>query len=139
MASQPAVRVEGLRELRKDLRALDDAVGNQMLKDAHKALAEKVIDLALPHVPVGATGALKASVRGLGSISKATGKAGGARVPYAAAVHWGTGPRPGLRGPHNIARRPFLWNAIEKLRHTGAVEEYARQLEDILDRTVRGR
>ena len=139
MANQPAIRVEGLREVRKTLRDLDDAVGKDMLKKAHKSLADQLADLALPHVPVGTTGQLKGSVRGLGSISAATGKAGGARVPYAAAVHWGTGPRPGLKGPHNIARRPFLWDAVEKLRRSGAVEEYARQLEDILDRTTRGR
>lgn len=139
MANQPAIRVEGLRETRKWLRDLDDAVGKDMLKKAHKNLSDRLVDLALPNVPVGPTGNLKASVRGLGSLAAATGKAGGARVPYAAAVHWGTGPRPGMRGPHNIARRPFLWDAVEKLRASGAVEEYARQLEHILDRVTRGR
>lgn len=134
----PAIQVDGLRETRKELRRVDDAVGKEMLRDAHKNLAEKVAALALPHVPVR-SGALKATVRGLGSIASARGVAGKATVPYAAAVHWGTGPRPGQKGPHNIARRPFLWDAIEQLRRAGAVDEYARQLEKILDRLTRGR
>src|SRR5687768_11830190 len=98
---QPAVRVEGLREVRKQLRDFEDAVGKTMLKTAHKQLSEKVVKLAEPRVPVK-TGALAGSVRPLGSVSGATVKAGGSKVPYAAAIHFGVGPRPGLRGPHNI-------------------------------------
>jgi hypothetical protein len=139
MANDPGFSVEGLREVRKKLTSLKDKVGTDMLRDAHEDLAARVRDLALPHVPVGVTGNLKKSVRGLGTVAAATGKAGGARVPYAAAVHWGTGPRRGQKGPHNIERRPFLWNAIEKLRRSGATEEFEEQLEKVLDRLTRGR
>lgn len=129
----PAVRVEGLREVRKQLRDFDDKVGKDLLKDAHKALADRVVELAVPRVPVGATGQLKASVRGLGSVSAATGKAGSAAVPYAAGVHWGVGPRPGLRGPHNIRRRPFLFDAVKHMDND-AVDEYERQLARLISR-----
>lgn len=132
MANQPGVRVEGLKDVRKQLKDFDDKVGKAMLKDAHKQLADKVVKLALPHVPVR-TGALKASVRPLGSVSAATGKAGKASVPYAAAVHWGTGPRPGLRGPHNIKRRPFLLDALHRLE-PNAADEYADQLRRLIRR-----
>lgn len=132
MANQPAVRIEGLREVRKQLKDFDDKVGKDMLRDAHKQLAEKVVDLAMPHVPVK-TGALKASVRPLGSVSAATGKAGGAKVPWAAAIHWGTGPRPGLKGPHNIRRRPFLLDALHRLE-PDAADEYAEQLRRLISR-----
>lgn len=36
----------------------------------------------------------------------------GSRLKYANAVHWGTGPRTGRRGPHNIRRNPFLFDAV---------------------------
>jgi HK97 gp10 family phage protein len=132
MANQPAVRIEGLREVRKQLKDFNDKVGKDMLRDAHKQLADRVVKLAEPRVPVR-TGALVASVRGLGSVSAATGKAGGAKGPYAAAVHWGTGPRPGLRGPHNIPRRPFLLDALNQLE-PDAADEYAEQLRRLISR-----
>jgi HK97 gp10 family phage protein len=132
VANQPAVRIEGLKEVRKQLRDFDDKVGKDMLKAAHKQLADRVVELAGPRVPVK-TGALAASVRGLGSVSAATGKAGGAAVPYAAAVHWGTGPRPGQRGPHNIKRRPFLLDALKRLEPDVA-DEYAEQLRRLISR-----
>lgn len=132
MANEPAVQVEGLREVRKGLKKLDDKAGKTMLAAAHKTLAEKVTTLAAPNVPVGPTGRLKASVRPLGTVAAATGKAGGAKVPYAAAVHWGTGPRAGQRGPHNIKRRPFLLDALDKLE-PDAADVYARELQRLID------
>lgn len=132
MANQPAVRIEGLREVRKQLRDFDDKVGKDMLRDAHKQLAEKVVALAIPRVPVK-TGALAASLRGLGSVSAATGKAGGAKAPHSAAIHFGVGPRPGLRGPHNIKARPFLFDALKRLE-PDAADEYAEQLRRLIGR-----
>lgn len=137
MANQPAVQVDGLKEVRKGLKKLDDKAGKTMLKEAHKTLADKVAALATPDVPVGPTGRLKASVRGLGTVAAATGKAGGKKVPYAAAVHWGTGPRAGLRGPHNIKRRPFLLDALDQLE-PDAADEYAHQLQRLIDHLWEG-
>ena len=132
MANQPAVRIEGLREVRKQLKEFNDKVGKDILRDAHKQLADKVVDLAMPNVPVK-TGALAGSLRGLGSVSAATGKAGGARVPHAAAIHWGTGPRAGLKGPHNIKRRPFLLDALHRLE-PDAADAYAEELRKLISR-----
>lgn len=132
MANQPAVRIEGMKEVRKQLKDFNDKVGKEMLKDAHKQLADRVVELAEPRVPAK-TGALAGSVRGLGSVSAATSKAGGAAVPYAAAVHWGTGPRSGLRGPHNISRNPFLLDALNQLE-PDAADEYAEQLSRLIAR-----
>lgn len=132
MANQPAIRVEGSREVRKQLKDLNDKVGKDMLRDAHKKLADRVVNLAEPRVPVR-TGALAASMRGLGSVSAATGKAGGAKVPYAAAVHFGVGPRPGKLGPHNIKARPFLFDGLARLE-PDAADEYAHQLERLISR-----
>ena len=133
MANQPGVQIEGLREVRKQLRVLNDQVGSDMLRYANEDLADRVVALAQPRVPVGTTGSLKASMRGLGSISGATGKAGGAKVPYAAAIHWGVGLRPGLPGPHNIPARPFLHDALQQLG-PNADEAYAEQLRRLISR-----
>lgn len=133
MANPPAtIQIEGLREVRKQLRVFEDKVGSDMLRAAHKSLAVRVVALATPRVPVK-TGALAASVRGVGSVTAATGKAGGTKVPYAAAIHFGVGPRPGLAGPHNIKARPFLFDALKRLGPS-AVEEYAQQLRRLISR-----
>lgn len=135
MLDTRTIKVEGLREVNKALRQIDDKVNKQALRDAHKALAEKVVRSALPHVPVK-SGRLLQSVKALASPSAARGRAGGARVPYAPAVHWGTGPRAGLRGPHNIQRRPFLQRAVFHVEEE-AVREFADEIQRIIDRIAR--
>lgn len=130
------VEVEGLDELRRALRKLGDTELPKGLKQANKSAAQLVVDAALPHVPVGPTGRLKKSVRALASQREARVKAGGARVPYAAAVHWGTRARPGLRGPHNIARRPFIYEAAARVRDR-AMEEYVDVLQELMDEVIR--
>ena len=37
---------------------------------------------------------------------------GTARTPYSQAIYWGTGPRHGRRGPHNIAAHPVMHEAL---------------------------
>lgn len=132
MANRPAISIEGLREVRQQLRDLNDRVGKEMLRDAHRRLAARVVKMAEPRVPVK-TGALAGSLRGLGSVTGATGKAGGAKVPYAAAIHWGVGPRPGMSGPHNIEARPFLLEALNRV-DLDAAGEFAHQLSQLLRR-----
>lgn len=133
MARDIAVGIEGLKELRRDIRELGDKELGRGLKVANKGGAQLVVAAALPNVPVGRTAALKRTVRALASQATGRAVAGGARVPYAAAVHWGTGPREGMRGPHNIARRPFLLDAAERLR--GRIEEeYLEEFDRLLDR-----
>lgn len=131
---EPVIKVEGLTELRRTLKRLGDDAAKQ-LREANLAAARTIVDSALPNVPV-VSGRLRGSVKALASQTAARMKAGSAAVPYAAAVHWGTGPRPGLRGPHNIRRRAFLWDARERL--AGEVRDrYERDLEALIDRTVR--
>lgn len=124
------VDVEGLDEVRRNLRKLGDASAREMLLDANKKLAEELVNEAKPDVPVR-TGRLLASLRALGPVTGARGKAGGARVPYAAAVHWGTGARAGLRGPHNIARHAFYLVALGRMDRK-AIDEYADALKDLV-------
>lgn len=125
-----AVKVEGIPELRRAIRDAGDKELGNALRRANRNAAERVAAAAQPDVPVR-SGRLLASVKALASQTSGKVKAGGARVPYAAAVHWGTGPRPGERGPHNIARRPFIYDAAQKVERD-LVEAY----EDEIDRLV---
>lgn len=132
MATAPrntTIRVEGLDELRRELRRLGDDQLPKQLREANKSVSTRLADAAAQKAPVK-TGRLRASTRGLAGQRDAKVKAGTARVPYAAAVHWGTGPRPGLTGPHNIARRPFIYDTAERLRDQLA-DEYADAIAEI--------
>lgn len=112
------VNVEGLDELRRVLRRVGNKELQATLKAAHQAAARVVVLKALPHVPAR-SGRLRTSVRALGSQKSGRALAGGARVPYAAAIHWGrkegnVGSPPGNhRGRNVIVGRPFLRNAAD--------------------------
>lgn len=123
------IRVEGLAELRKELRRLADQDLKNELKDAHKAVSELIVKRALPKVPV-LTGRLKASVRSLASQTAARGAVGGKRLPYAPPIHWGW-------PAHNIPRRPFLLDALNESQSEG-VDVYEQRLDRLLDK-VRSR
>lgn len=137
MADDLGIQVEGLSELRRTLKRFADDAPKAM-REANLAAARTVIAAALPNVPVR-SGALKRTIKPLASATAARMKLGGTNaVPYAAAVHWGTGPRPGLRGPHKIRRRAFLWDARQSLSRE-VRDQYERDLEALITRTVRGR
>jgi hypothetical protein len=51
---------------------------------------------------------------------------------YAGPVHFGVGPRSGLRGPHNIRPNPFLWRAIESTESEW-LDKYRQDIESLLD------
>lgn len=130
------IEVEGQLELRKALRKADDDLPKE-LTAVHKKLAEMVVRDALPNVPVGPSGNLKKSVKSLASQTRAAAKAGTkSSVPYAPAVHWGTGPRSGLKGPHNIARRPFLWDALNRARKD-IEREFEEAMDDLMDEAMK--
>lgn len=124
---QPAVRVEGLDELRRELRRVKDSELNDAMKQIHQDLAREVIQRAQPNVPVK-SGALRASLRGAGTVRDAIGRVGKASVPYAAPIHWGWKAR-------NIEPRPFLTDAAEALERD-IVDRYDRQVADMLDRVI---
>lgn len=122
---KPAFQVRGLDDLRRDLRRLGDKGLTDALKRANKTLADAVIRLALPKVPTR-SGRLKQSVRGLGNQTGAVGKAGGAAVPYAAAIHWGR------KQGGFIKATPFLHDAASVLE-SEAPDIYAKEIEKELD------
>lgn len=129
------VQVEGAKEVRTLLRSTGDKELPKALRDANKTVSQLIVDAVLPNVPVH-TGRLKASVKALATQTTAYGKAGSARVPYAPAVHWGTGPRTGQKGPHNIRRRPFLLDAATRVKDR-AVKQYEDAIQDLFNKAVR--
>lgn len=132
---QADIQVEGAKELARAFRQAGNGLP-KALREVHKKLAEIVVRKATPNVPVQ-SGALVRSVKALGSQQKASAKAGtAARVPYAPAVHWGTGPRPGLRGPHNIARKPFLWDALQATK-SQVGDEYLAAVDELMEEALR--
>lgn len=136
-APNVAISVAGLPELNRLLRQIGDEMAQREVREANKAAAGKIVQRALGRVPVR-SGRLKQSVRALATKRSARMLAGGARVPYAQAVHWGTGPRAGLRGPHNIRRNAFLWDARQELAAEVA-QEYEAAIDGIIKRLKGGR
>lgn len=120
------VRVEGLRELRRELRQAGDDLSD--LKDANAKVARLVADKAAALAP-RRSGALAASVRGNRAAGKAQVAAGGARVPYAGPIHWGWPAR-------GIEARPFVSDAAQQTEAQW-LDIYTHDVQRVLDR-VRG-
>ena len=116
------MRVEGARTLRASLKRA--GIGVQDLKDAHRKVADLVLSEARTEVPTR-TGRLRNSGRASGTQTVAQVRYGGARVPYAAPIHWGW-PR------RNIAAQP--WAAETAARTQDRWENtYLAALEKIID------
>jgi hypothetical protein len=147
---RPGVRVVGLKQFQKELRALgDDAVDD--LKKAHAAAAKIVEDAARPNVPVSSgttsvvsgtrywapgpsnSGAFRATLRSSGQRRGGYVRAGKKLVPYAGPVHFGWPNRPdpakGWRGGP-IRPNPFLYDALDKRREQVA-QAFAGYIDDI--------
>lgn len=124
---RPAIRVEGVDELRRALRQVKDRELDDEMKKIHADLAREIVDRALPNVPVR-TGALKATVRAAGTVRDAIGRAGKASVPYAAPIHWGW-PKHGIKG------RPFLTDAAQSVEKD-ITERYDRQVAEMLEKVI---
>jgi len=126
MSARPAVEVDGLRTLRRSLKAA--GLSLQDLKDAHNEVAQLVVRAAAPHAP-RRSGALVATDRGSGTQTAAVVRAGRAAVPYAGPIHWGW-PARGIRA------QPWLYDAAVDSREqwTGT---YLRALQQIID-TIEG-
>jgi hypothetical protein len=118
----PAVEVQGLKTLRRSLKAAGVSVAD--LKDAHARVAQLVVTSAAGHAP-HRSGALAGSVRGSGTQSAAIVRAGRASVPYAGPIHWGWPSR-------HITARPWLYEAAvdSQEQWTGL---YLSALQKIID------
>lgn len=127
------VQVEGARELRASMKRLGQDV--QDFKDVHAQVGSYVGAEAAKRVS-SRSGLLASTWRPGSAAAQATVKFGGAGVPYANAVHWGTGARPGMRGPHNIKPSLFAVDAAHETEPTW-VPWYLEELQKMTDK-VRG-
>lgn len=129
-SSRPLVEVRGARELRRTLKNLGDDLGD--FTDVHARIGTLVGREGAARVH-SRTGALAGSARPAKSKTAAAVRFGGARLPYAGAVHWGTGARPGRRGPHNIAPQRFATDAAADTEPTWTAM-YADAVDEMLAR-----
>lgn len=104
------VKVDGAKELRREIRRAQDQGLKRELKEANRAASQTVaVEAKTRHVPIE-DGHLEDAIRALGSQSKAQVKAGGARNEtnrYAGVIHFGD-PNRGIRP------QPFLFEALAR-------------------------
>lgn len=122
------VLTEGIKELRRDLKAIDKALPRELTK-ALKTAAEEVLPIARALAP-RRSGRLAASLRASGASNRASIRS---KLPYANAVHWGTGARIGKPGPHNIAASKFVVRAVDQ-RRDQVVDTLGDAIDDLAKR-----
>lgn len=124
------VRVRGADQLARTLRRAARELGD--MEAATRQAAAALGTAAGQRAPrrtgrLAATRSVAAS-RGAGTLTFGVG--------YASPIHWGVGPRRGLRGPHNIAPTRFATEAAAE-DQAQWVKPYQRAAQTALDR-VRG-
>lgn len=119
MSNEPAVRVEGLSKVIRQLKSIDPDLVAQ-LKVANREIGDDVALTARTLVP-RRSGQLASSIRAGGAARTGSVKAGKRAVPWAGPIHFGWSRR-------NISPQPFLYDALDERRDE--VEE--RYLDAIL-------
>jgi hypothetical protein len=119
MAEFLRVRTEGADEVERSLAR----IGVRLSDLDFTKIASEGMRLAAEFAPK-VSGALRASIKGSKSKSRATIKAGSARVPYAAPINYGWAKR-------NIAPSNFLKRADLELRRT-VPDQLAQQIARII-------
>ncbi len=127
MASKSAVvRVDGARQLRKELAEFTDAIED--LKKIHKEIAERAADKARARIPKR-TGRLASSVRGSGTKTMASVRWGRKSVPYAGPIEFGGYPN----GVPFVAKGKHVYPAVEDFGPQ-ALALYAREIDRLASR-----
>ena len=107
MPVKPAIEIENLKALQKEVRNLRDKELNAEMKKANKAAAQVAVDAGKPKTP-SRSGRLEKTIKAANSARYAAIKAGSpSRAPYAGVIHFGW-PR------RNIKPQPFLDEAIRE-------------------------
>lgn len=120
--TKPSIQVDGAKELRRALKAVDGGIAD--LKAAHAESAEVVERRAEQLVP-RVSGLLESTIRSAGQAAGGVVRAGRASVPYAGPIHFGWAAR-------NIEPQPFLYDALDDRRRE-VVEVY----EDRVGKLIR--
>lgn len=128
MVAHTGIRVEGGRQLRASMKRAQPELLDE-LKDTHDRVAVFVSTAARPRTPRGLTGRLGASVRGSGTKTAATIRAGRASVKYAGVQHFGW-------PAHNIEGHPWLTDTAQATEPTWS-EMYGAAVQRVLN-TIQG-
>lgn len=129
------VRVEGLRELQRNVRQLRDRELGKKVREANKAAGNVLLPQAVRESPDGKRdaksskkyrpGKLDRSIKVVASQKNVVIKAGSAsRVPYAAAIHFGYRKR-------SIRPNRFLYRAMAR-RSRDVASTYERLVSDVV-------
>jgi hypothetical protein len=104
MAVPDPIRISGLREFNKALKAIDDKLPSATRLAANTA-AQIVVDVAKPRVPIGPGrgGHAADSIKAKSTRTAARVSAGGKKYPYYPWLDFG-----GKVGRHKTVNRPFL-------------------------------
>lgn len=119
-----SVRVEGLKELQRELRAVSKEAAKE-LREANLDAARMVALDAQHRAPVR-SGRLQRSIRATATQRGAAVKAGNARVPYVAVIHFGSPKR-------HIRANPFIYDAADN-RRADVVRRAERAIDDLISR-----
>lgn len=120
------VQVDGLKQLRKTLKAAGDDLSD--LKAANAEAAEVAAAGGRTRVPT-LTGLLASSIRSTGTKTAGIVRAGKAAIPYAGPIHWGWPNR-------GIPENPFLSDGATDTEPTW-LPIYENRLNEIIN-TVEG-
>jgi len=127
MMAGGAVRVEGLDDVRRKIRRMEQGLDQDAAKGDLQAMnleaAEIVAGVATSIVPVR-TGTLRATIRAAGAQKSGRVRSGYARVPYAGPIHFGWPQR-------NISPQPFLYDALDRRRNE-VFDAYERNMSQIV-------
>jgi len=129
LGSTLTIQVTGIRELRKALKAAEATLPRELRKGLNEVAQIIVVD-ARRNVPAR-TGRLATSMRARSTTTASQVVLGTARTPYAQAVYWGTGPRTGKRGPHNIRPHAVMHESLARQK-----VPIALALRAVLDRVA---
>jgi len=131
------IQVDGLREFQRNVRTLRDKELNKAVREANKASGEVLIPQAKHESPDGRRdaksskkyrpGKLDKSIKVTASAKGAVIKAGSAaRVPYAAAIHFGFRKR-------GINANRFLFRAMAR-RSAQVAATYERRIQAVVQK-----
>jgi hypothetical protein len=122
--AKPAIRVEGLNKLTRQLKTLEGDV-TSAVKELNAELAEDVAQTARQKVP-RRSGKLSGSIRSSGQARTGVVRAGRASVPYAGPIHFGWAKR-------NIRPQPFLYDALDE-RRDDIIRRWSQELDKLVSK-----
>lgn len=139
----PTYEANGVRikNMRATLAALEEiGTPRDAIKEANFKAATIVADEARTLAPISRTkykpgGALKRSIRANKALTKATVRAGGARVPYANPIHWGWFYDRKNFVYKNIKPNPFLVKAMGYTRDE-VVKTYYENINKLMNKAA---